>query len=124
MLDVNYMKRNAKEAADVVTRDVTQFRCFFKQELQDAVMARFNLDKLLLTERQLMTKWSRQCLVRKNVNLVVFRGIEDECINYINREENQDLPLEIYWPLPDELHWDWDEYFKNVENRSGIEMDI
>lgn len=28
---------------------------------------------------------------------VVFRGTEEECIQYINDNDNEALPLELYW---------------------------
>lgn len=57
LLDVNYMKQYAKNAARVVTINIAKFGEVDEDRAKDAVMARFWLDKLLLDESDLIEKW-------------------------------------------------------------------
>ena len=59
LLDVNYMKQYAKNAARVVTINIAKFGEVDEDRAKDAVMARFWLDKLLLDESDLIEKWGQ-----------------------------------------------------------------
>ena len=118
LLDVNYMKQYAKNAARVVTINIAKFGEVDEDRAKDAVMARFWLDKLLLDESDLIEKWGQPVIHSFEINSIVFRGTEQECINWLCENDSRGV-CEIYYTIPDETqHFSWSRYFKEC----GIEV--
>lgn len=119
LLDYNKMKEYAHIKAQIMTRQIAQYNSCAEKDIKDAVIARFNLDKLLLNQCQLEDKWC-QCMVHDFfTESIIFRGNREECEKYIN-ENNREL--ELYWASPDDWCFNWSEYFRKLENRCNIRI--
>lgn len=46
---------------------------------------------------------------------VVFRGTEQQCLEYIKENDTLDFPLELYWARKGEKHY--------IENKNELEED-
>lgn len=124
LLDVNYMKDYAKNAAKVVTIDISRFGMTDEQIIKDAAEARYQLDQLLLDEWSRIEKWAQYMVHDFDSASVVFRGTRQECEDWIVEHEMTYPHCELYWALPDDQHFSWNRYFREVENRCGIEIEF
>lgn len=129
LLDINYMKDYAKNAASVITIDVSRYGKTMVDgyRMRNAVMARYQLDKLLLNEQSIIDKWAQFMVHDFDTNSVVFRGTEKECKEFINKHSvnySWNDELELYWALPDDQNFSWTRYFNELEKRCGIEIEF
>lgn len=124
LLDVNYMKDYAAGAAKVVTIDISRFGMTDEQRMKDAAEARYQLDQLLLDEWSRIEKWAQYMVHDFDSASVVFRGTQQECEDWIVEHEMTYPNCEFYWALPDDQHFSWDRYFREVESRCGIEIEF
>ena len=46
---------------------------------------------------------------------VVFRGTEEECLKYINDNDSEAFPLELYWASKGDKHY--------IENKNPLDED-
>lgn len=122
LLDVNYMKNYVKNAARVVTIDISRFGMTDEQRIKDAAEARYQLDQLLLSEQSIIDKWAQMMVHDFETSRVVFRGTIEQCENYIEKE--QMVNAEIYWALPDDQNFSWTWYFNELKKRCGIEIEF
>lgn len=121
LLDVNYMKDYAKSAVRVITIDVSRFGMTDEQRLQDAAMARYQLDQLLLSEQSRIDKWAQFMVHDFDTNSIIFRGTEKECNEFINESKQN---VELYWTLPEDQHFNWTRYFNEVRERCNLEIEF
>lgn len=121
LLDVNYMKDYAKSAARVITIDVSRFGMTDEQRLQDAAMARYQLDQLLFSEQSRIDKWAQFMVHDFDTNSIIFRGTEKECNEFINESKQN---VELYWALPEDQHFNWTRYFNEVRERCNLEIEF
>lgn len=124
LLDVNYMKQYTRGAARIVTVDVSRFGMTDEQRMQDAAMARFQLDQLLRKEYELIQKWAQFMVHDFTSDSVVFRGTENECCEWMKEHEVEYPDCELYWALPGDLQWNWNRYFNEVRERCGLEIEF
>ena len=122
LLDINYMKQYAAGAARVVTIDVSRFGMTDEQRIQDAAMARFQLDKLLLDEDDLQIKWAQLMVHDFDSESIVFRGTLEQCEHYIKKTRRTNV--EIYWALPDEQYFSWENYYQSLRDRCNLEIEF
>ena len=47
------------------------------------------------------------------IESVVFRGTEEECIQYINDNDSEAFPLEVYWASEGDKHY--------IENKNSLD---
>lgn len=113
---------DAKESAQIVSRDMSDFDCFLEHHLKDAVIARFRLDELTLDESCLYDKWAQPMIHNFETDAIAFRGTEQECIEWLNESDNRLSTCEVYWALPGEEYWSWINYFNKVEEKTGKEV--
>lgn len=124
LLDVNYMKQYAKNAARVITVDVSRFGMTDEQRLQDAATARFQLDQLLRTEQGVIDKWAQYMVHDFTSDSVIFRGTEKECNEFIRSHSQTYFNIELYWALPSDIHWNWNRYFNEIRERCNLEIEF
>lgn len=120
LLNVRYMKYYAKRAARIVTNEIKEFGMIDEQVMQDAVMARYQLDQIILNQTDLEIKWSQPMIHSFKMGGITFKGTEQECIEWL--QNNDDGNCEIYYALPDDVHFSWSRYFDKLQERCGIEI--
>lgn len=120
--NMRYLKHQLRENSRKLSIDISTYSMLDTDMLKEAAWTRYLLDRLLLSENELERKWSQCCVHSYATDAVAFRGTEDECIEYINREENVNVPLEMYWCMPDEIHYSWEKYFEHVESVTGYRV--
>lgn len=113
LLNVNYMKKYAADVAKKVTIDISRDKMTDMQNMCEAMMARFQLDKLLLGEMELYDKWAQSAIHDYESESIVFRGTHEECVEYINKNDVNGT-MEIYYILPDEKWFDYKKYIRDT----------
>lgn len=106
--DVDYMKQYAKNAARVITVDVSRSGMTDEQRIKDAVMARYQLDSLLLDNISVAQKWAQSKVQSFKSGEIVFKGSYLECIKWLYEKDNSDNCM--IFVLPYEPSFDWAEY--------------
>lgn len=122
-MSLNALQSNLKRVSRELSKHVSLKKELDEDMLRDAVQIRFQIDMLTRSYIDVERKWCRQYVVHTfETDSVAFRGTEDECIEYMNRKENINAPLEMYWPMPNDKVFSWKEYFENVEKTSGYQV--
>lgn len=122
LLDVDYMKQNATNASKIVTLDISYFGMVNGQILQDAMIARFQLDQLLLDEQSLIDKWAQVKVYDPIIKSIMFEGKKQECIDWVS--ENDFIgSLVILEILPTDVDFDWNECFEKIRKRCNLKIE-
>ena len=120
LLDFKYMKRYANELNKMIEQYISMFDMIDEARIKDAVMIRYELDKILLDEFDREAKWGQPMVHSFETGTIIFRDTEQECIDFMNKEKHILDTCEIYFALPDDIHFSWNRYFKELENRCSI----
>lgn len=126
LLDVNYMKENAVNAARIITIDISKLGRTMVDgyRMREAVIKRYQLDRLLFDEQSLIDKWA-QFIVQDSDRNIVFRGSKEECQDFVKKHSVIWLyELEVLQVFPDDRDFNWGRYFRKIERKSDLEIDF
>lgn len=96
LLDVNEMKKYAKNVTKEVTNNITYFNEVDELALIDAVITRFRLDLLLLDKQNVIDKWGQ-----------------------LRKERVDEGLYEFMFVLPDDERFNWELYFEKIREKCG-----